>query len=86
MSKKYLEACRDNEVKLKSYFYCLRTALTGKWITDKGTIPPVLFNDLLVLIDPAIKTKIEKLIALKATKGESYFHANDRDSSGLWKQ
>ncbi len=79
MSKKYLEACRDNEVKLKSYFYCLRTALTGKWITDKGTIPPVLFNDLLVLIDPAIKTKIEKLIALKATKGESYFHANDRE-------
>ena len=52
MSKKYLEACRSDEVKLKSYFYCLRTTLTGKWI-------------------------IEDLVALKATKGESYYHPND---------
>ncbi|WP_407485584.1 nucleotidyltransferase domain-containing protein [Elizabethkingia miricola] len=77
MSKKYLESCRNDEVKLKSYFYCLRTALSGKWITEKKTVPPVLFGDLLVLADSAIRTKIENLIALKATKGESYFHPND---------
>lgn len=77
MSKKYLESCRNDEVKLKSYFYCLRIALSGKWITEKKTVPPVLFNDLLVLADPAMRTKIENLIALKATKGESYFHPND---------
>ncbi|OBS14346.1 nucleotidyltransferase [Elizabethkingia miricola] len=77
MSKKYLESCRNGEVKLKSYFYCLRTALSGKWITEKKTVPPVLFGDLLVLADSAIRTKIENLIALKATKGESYFHPND---------
>ena len=77
MSKKYLESCRNDEVKLKSYFYCLRTALSGKWITEKKTVPPVLFGDLLVLADSAIRTKIEHLIALKATKGESYFHPND---------
>ncbi|KUY19935.1 nucleotidyltransferase [Elizabethkingia miricola] len=77
MSKKYLESCRNDEVKLKSYFYCLRTALSGKWITEKKTVPPVLFSDLLVLADSTIRTKIENLIALKATKGESYFHPND---------
>lgn len=77
MSKKYLEACRNDEVKLKSYFYCLRTALTGKWIIDKGTVPPVLFSDLLVLTDDATRRKIEHLVALKAIKGEAYFHAND---------
>ncbi|AZB20140.1 nucleotidyltransferase domain-containing protein [Chryseobacterium indologenes] len=77
MSKKYLEGCRNDEVKLKSYFYCLRTALTGKWIIDKGTVPPVLFSDLLVLTDDATRRKIEHLVALKATKGEAYFHAND---------
>jgi len=77
MSKKYLEACRTDEVKLKSYFYCLRTTLTGKWIIEKGTVPPVLFSDLLVLTDDITKRKIEDLVALKATKGESYYHPND---------
>lgn len=77
MSKKYLEACRNDEVKLKSYFYCLRTTLTGKWIIEKGTVPPVLFSELLVLVDDSTKSKIENLMALKATKGESYRHPND---------
>ncbi len=77
MSKKYLETCRSENVKLKSYFYCLRTALTGKWIIEKGTVPPVLFSDLLVLTDDATRRKIEDLVALKATKDESYFYPND---------
>ncbi|CAD0224688.1 DNA polymerase beta superfamily protein [Chryseobacterium sp. JV274] len=77
MSKKYLEACRSDEVKLKSYFYCLRTTLTGKWIIEKGTVPPVLFSDLLILTDDTTRRKIEDLVDLKATKGESYYHPND---------
>jgi len=79
MSKKYLEACRNDKVKLKGYFYCLRTALSGKWIAEKKTTPPVLFSDLLDLVDYGIKTKIENLMALKATKDEAYFHPNDRE-------
>ena len=83
MSKKYLEACRGNEVKLKSYFYLLRTALTGKWILEKGTVPPVLFSELLVLVDDSTRKKIENLVALKATKGESYHHPNDHELFGF---
>lgn len=83
MSKKYLEACRADEVKLKSYFYCLRTALTGKWIIEKGTVPPVLFSELLVLVDDFTRTKIENLVTLKATKGESYYHKNDWELFGF---
>jgi uncharacterized protein len=83
MSKKYLEACRSDEVKLKSYFYCLRTALTGKWIIEKGTVPPVLFSDLLVLTDDHTRRKIENLISLKATKGEAYYHPNDWELFGF---
>lgn len=83
MSKKYLEACRTDEVKLKSYFYSLRTALTGKWIVEKRTVPPVLFSELLVLVDDLTRTKIEDLVALKATKGESYEHANDWELFGF---
>jgi len=83
MSKKYLEACRTDEVKLKSYFYCLRTALTGKWIVEKGTVPPVLFSELLALVDDFTRAKIENLIALKATKGEPYEHPNDWELFGF---
>lgn len=83
MSKKYMEACRSDEVKLKSYFYCLRTTLTGKWILEKGTVPPVLFSELLVLVDDFTRTKIENLIALKATKGEAYYHPNDWELFGF---
>lgn len=83
MSKKYLEACRGDEAKLKSYFYLLRTALTGKWILEKGTVPPVLFSELLVLTDDFTRKKIENLIALKVTKGESYHHPNDRELFGF---
>ncbi|EJL73313.1 nucleotidyltransferase domain-containing protein [Chryseobacterium populi] len=77
MSKKYLEACRSEKVKLKSYFYCLRTTLTGKWILEKGTVPPVLFSDLLVLVNDDTRARIERLVTLKATKGESYEHPNN---------
>ncbi|GEN77958.1 nucleotidyltransferase domain-containing protein [Chryseobacterium hagamense] len=83
MSKKYLEACRGDEVKLKSYFYLLRTALTGKWVLEKGTVPPVLFSELTVLTDDFTREKIENLVALKATKGESYYHPNDRELFGF---
>ncbi|WP_312173898.1 nucleotidyltransferase domain-containing protein [Chryseobacterium sp.] len=83
MSKKYLEDCRNDEVKLKSYFYCLRTALTGKWILEKNTVPPVLFSELLTLVDDFARTKIENLINVKATKGESYYHTNDWELFGF---
>lgn len=83
ISKKYLEACKVDEVKLKSYFYLLRTALTGKWILEKETVPPVLFSELLVLVDDFTRTKIETLVALKATKGESYYHPNDWELFGF---
>lgn len=86
MSKKYLEACRHDEVKLKSYFYCLRTAFTTRWILEKGTVPPVLFSELLVLTDGFTRSKTERLIALKATKGESYFHPNDWELFGFLEQ
>ena len=43
----------------------------------------MLFSELLVLVDNVTKMKIENLVALKATKGESYFHANDWELFGF---
>lgn len=50
ISKKYLESCNKNEVKLKDYFYCLRTTLASKWVVEKGTFPPVIFHEMLDLL------------------------------------
>ncbi len=57
--------------------------MTGKWILEKGTVPPVLFSELLVSVDDFTRTKIENLVALKATKGESYDHPNDWELFGF---
>nr|WP_317038774.1 nucleotidyltransferase domain-containing protein [Chryseobacterium sp. Leaf180] len=61
----------------------MRTALTGKWILEKGTVPPVLFSELLVLVDDLTRAKIENLVNLKASKGESYYHPNDWELFGF---
>ena len=42
------------------------------WILKYGTIPPVVFAELLVLVDADIKIAIEELVAIKATKNESF--------------
>ncbi len=39
-TKNFMEVCEQENVKLKSYFYALRTALAGRWIVEQGTFPP----------------------------------------------
>jgi len=72
MSKSFLDKVSEEEVSLKSFFYVLRTTLCSTWILKNGTIPPVLFADLLVLVPEDIKVAIEELVAIKATKNESF--------------
>ncbi|PHS10463.1 MAG: nucleotidyltransferase [Kordia sp.] len=72
MSKSFLDKVIEEEVSLKSFFYALRTTLCSNWILKNGTIPPVVFAELLVLVDADIKVAIEELVAIKATKNESF--------------
>ena len=77
MSKKYIEACQGPELKLKRYFYALRTAVAARWIREQGTMPPTDFTQMLPNLDSALGTKIKELIALKAGKGEAYVHPQE---------
>ena len=83
MASKYYNACTEEEpakVKLKSYFYMLRTALASFWIVEKRSIPPLAFQDLLTLVaEKDLKDKILRLVALKAEVEESYFHPTDQE-------
>jgi predicted nucleotidyltransferase len=78
MTKNYLEKSQQEQVKLKHLFYALRTALAGKWIVMHQTMPPVAFDKLLILTDNTINEQIYSLIQVKAEKGESYLHPNNR--------
>ncbi len=77
ISKKYLEACNADEVKLKSYFYCLRTMLATKWVIEKDSFPPVIFHEMVDLLPSKIKGKVDFLLTIKSEKGEKYAHPQD---------
>lgn len=76
-TKNFLSSCLEENVKLKNYFYALRTVLAGDWIIKNSTIPPVLFVELIPLAPKNIQEIIHELILLKSTKDESYLHPNN---------
>ena len=73
MAKKFYEHCSgEAAVKLKTWFYALRTALNARWIVEKEEMPPIVFKETLSLIPPNIKKDLLALIALKGTKNEDF--------------
>lgn len=76
-TKNFMEVCAQEQVKLKSYFYALRTALAGKWIIEKNSFPPVDFRQLLPIAPLDIQEKVKELMAIKANQNESYLHPKE---------
>ncbi|PQJ78220.1 nucleotidyltransferase domain-containing protein [Polaribacter porphyrae] len=74
MSKKYEEKLKKDEIKLKDLFYALRTSLAGKWILEHNTLPPVVFEKMLYLVDKNLESEIKNLMKIKSQNGESYIH------------
>jgi predicted nucleotidyltransferase len=76
-TKNFIEVCEAENVKLKSYFYALRSALAGKWIINNNSFPPVAFADLLPEAPAIIKDKILQLQEIKAGQDEKYLHPKE---------
>ncbi|WP_299249358.1 nucleotidyltransferase domain-containing protein [uncultured Cytophaga sp.] len=76
-SLNFVEACQQENVKLKSYFYALRAALAAKWIVVYNEIPPVAFAELLPLAPAAIQKRITQLLEVKMEQNEMYLHPKD---------
>jgi predicted nucleotidyltransferase len=76
-TKNFMDVCEQEEVKLKSYFYALRTALAGKWIIENNSFPPVDFMELLPIAPQNIQEKVKELMQLKANQHESYLHPKE---------
>jgi len=62
---------QGEQVKIKRYFYTLRSALACKWITEKQTLPPMEFGKLRMLVDAEpFQTGIHKLLKMKLVSDE----------------
>ncbi|MGV0921683.1 nucleotidyltransferase domain-containing protein [Empedobacter falsenii] len=72
-TKRMAEMEHQNEIKLKSLFYALRSVLSAKWIVENKTIPPMEFEKLKHLIeDKTIENKVDKYLAIKSNVDESF--------------
>lgn len=76
-TKNFMDLCQAEEVKLKSYFYALRTALAGKWIIENNSFPPVDFMELLPIAPQNIQKKVKELMNIKANQDEKYLHPKE---------
>lgn len=60
-----------SEIKLKKYFYGLRTLLSCKWILERNEIPPMEFGKLRVLLDEDANQAIDELLEMKRKGAEA---------------
>lgn len=78
LAKKFWEELKDKEeVKLKGYFYLIRSLLSCNWIIKDNSVLPMDIESLMQYIDEEHANQLRKLIALKATVGEKYLHQKD---------
>jgi uncharacterized protein len=78
LAKKFWEDLKDKEeLKLKSYFYLIRSLLSCNWIIKDNKVLPMHIEGLMQYIDDGYKERLRNLIALKATVGEKYLHQKD---------
>jgi uncharacterized protein len=62
------------QVKLKRYFYALRSALACKWIVEKQTAPPMELEKLRILVDgKTFQLNIDELLKIKTVSDEKTF-------------
>lgn len=84
LASKFWEELREEEnVKLKSYFYLIRSLLSCNWIVRDSTVLPMSIEGLMKYIDDGFKEYLKSLIALKATVGEKYLHRRDEKMQNL---
>ena len=73
MASKDLETLREKkEIKLKKYFYMLRSLLASKWVMTYHEKPPILLSKLLALTEnKEVLNETDKLLEMKKAGNES---------------
>lgn len=68
----YEKELQGHTVRLKKYFYALRSVLAAKWIAEKQEVPPMEFDSLRALLKPELNAAVDKLINIKSEADEKY--------------
>lgn len=67
----YREYLKGDIVRVKIYFYVIRPLLAAKWILDRRTSPPMLFDDLVEAeLDTSLRPELDRLLEMKKTMPE----------------
>jgi predicted nucleotidyltransferase len=78
LAKKFWEGLSvQNEVRLKSLFYLVRSLLSCDWITKDDDVLPMHIEGLMKYTDPELCVRLRELIHLKSRFNESYMHPKD---------
>lgn len=64
----------NQQIKLKKWFYALRSLLAALWAIKQGTVPPVELSKLYQSLSKSLVDEINELVAFKAQQEESYLH------------
>ena len=84
LAQKFWEELKDKEeMKLKNYFYLIRSLLSCNWIVKDKSVLPMDIEGLMKLIDTERRDEIRDLIKLKGGVGEKYLHKKD-ESLNKW--
>ena len=84
LAQKFWEELKDKQkVKLKNYFYLIRSLLSCYWIVKDKIALPMEIEGLMKLIDEKRRDEIRALIKLKAGVDEKYLHEKD-ESLNQW--
>lgn len=72
----YRTYLKDEEVRLKKYFYVLRPILAAKWILGEKCAPPMLFDTLVEAeLEEGMKPAVSRLLAIKKNTPEMGYGA-----------
>jgi uncharacterized protein len=78
LAKKFWKDLQNKtEVKLKNYFYLVRSLLSCYWVTKEGSVLPMHIEGLMTMMRPDQQERIREFIMIKQTVGEKYVHPWD---------
>ncbi|MBX3256625.1 MAG: nucleotidyltransferase domain-containing protein [Chitinophagaceae bacterium] len=79
LAQRFWEELKDQkEIKLKNYFYLIRSLLSCYWITEDNSVLPMAIEGLMAKIDTDRRDELRALVQLKATVEEKYLHPADK--------
>lgn len=70
-------------IKLKKWFYLLRSLLSAYWTVKKGEIPPMELNKLTEILAPEMQKRIDELVGFKSDKDEHFIWSPSEDMQQL---